>query len=294
MKITVTVPASTSNLGPGYDSLGMALSLTAKFTFEPSDTLVVEGCPEAYCNADNLVIQGFRKVYEKVGKTMPPVHLTIESDVPVARGLGSSSTCIAGGMAAANAMLGNPLTTDDLFQLCTVFEGHPDNAAPAFFGGLTASFMHDNKAVAVPFTPNPDWRFVAIIPDYEVRTEEARRIVPKEITLAAGVHTMSYALAMVRGLETGDEALVRQACVDKLHEPYRRTLIAEYDILRELSLAAGAATFFISGSGSTLIAATRSEDVARAITENVGKHYPHFISKILTVCHEGTVVMVED
>lgn len=293
MKITVRVPASTSNLGPGYDALGMALSLTATFTFEPSDILVVDGCPEAYRNADNLVIQGFRKVYEKVGKAVPPVHLTIESDVPVARGLGSSSTCIAGGMAAANAMLGNPLTMDDLFQLCTIFEGHPDNAAPAFFGGLTASFMHDNKAVAVPFTPNPDWRFVAIIPDYEVRTEEARRIVPKEISLAAGVHTMSHAIAMIRGLETGDEALVGKACVDQLHEPYRRQLIAEYDILRDMALEAGAATFFISGSGSTLIAVTRSENVAQNIVDTVGKHYPHFITKILTVCHEGTTVSVE-
>ena len=201
MKVTVRVPASTSNLGPGYDSLGMALSLQAKFTFEPSDELVIEGCPEAYRNADNLVMQGFRMVCEKAGRPVPAVHLVIDSEVPVARGLGSSSTCIAGGMAAANAMLGNPFTTDDLFQLCTAFEGHPDNAAPAFLGGLTASFMHEGRAVAVPFSPDPAWRFVAVIPNYEVRTEEARRIVRRDIDLSAAVHTMSHAIAMVRGLE---------------------------------------------------------------------------------------------
>lgn len=173
MLVTVTVPASTSNLGPGYDSLGMALSLKAKFTFEPADELLIEGCPEAYRNADNLVMQGFRTVCEKAGRPAPAVHLVIDSEVPVARGLGSSSTCIAGGMAAANAMLGSPFTTDELFQLCTAFEGHPDNAAPAFFGGLTASFMHEGKAVAVPFRPDPAWRFAAVIPNYEVRTEEA-------------------------------------------------------------------------------------------------------------------------
>ena len=93
MKVTVRVPASTSNLGPGYDSLGMALSLQAKFTFEPSDELVIEGCPEAYRNADNLVMQGFRMVCEKAGRPVPAVHLVIDSEVPVARGLGSSSTC---------------------------------------------------------------------------------------------------------------------------------------------------------------------------------------------------------
>lgn len=147
MKVTVRVPASTSNLGPGYDSLGMALSLQAKFTFEPSDELVIEGCPEAYRNADNLVMQGFRMVCEKADRPVPAVHLVIDSEVPVARGLGSSSTCIAGGMAAANAMLGNPFTTDDLFQLCTAFEGHPDNAAPAFLGGLTARGQGRRRSV---------------------------------------------------------------------------------------------------------------------------------------------------
>jgi len=294
MKVTVRVPASTSNLGPGYDSLGMALSLQAKFTFEPSDELVIEGCPEAYRNADNLVMQGFRMVCEKADRPVPAVHLVIDSEVPVARGLGSSSTCIAGGMAAANAMLGNPFTTDDLFQLCTAFEGHPDNAAPAFLGGLTASFMHEGRAVAVPFSPDPAWRFVAVIPNYEVRTEEARRIVRRDIDLSAAVHTMSHAIAMVRGLETGDEALVGAACADVLHEPYRRTLIAEYDAMRAMALEAGAATFFISGSGSTMIAATKSEAVAEAFVAKVRETWPDFDARVLTVCHEGTTVTVED
>lgn len=294
MKVTVCVPASTANLGPGYDSLGMALSLYAKFTFEPAETLRIEGCSEAYRNADNLVMQGFRKVCEKAGRPVPAVHLVIDSEVPVARGLGSSSTCIAGGMAAANAMLGEPFTTDDLFQLCTAFEGHPDNAAPAVFGGLTASFMNEGKAVAVPFSPDPAWRFVAVIPNYEVRTEEARRIVPKEISLADGIHTMSHALAMVRALERGDEKLVGMACVDRLHEPYRRTLIAEYEDLRRMALEAGAATYFISGSGSTMIAATMFEDVARAVKAKFEETYPDFTTKILTVCHEGTTVTKEE
>lgn len=294
MLVTVTVPASTSNLGPGYDSLGMALSLKAKFTFEPADELLIEGCPEAYRNADNLVMQGFRTVCEKAGRPAPAVHLVIDSEMPVARGLGSSSTCIAGGMAAANAMLGSPFTTDELFQLCTAFEGHPDNAAPAFFGGLTASFMHEGKAVAVPFRPDPAWRFAAVIPNYEVRTEEARRIVRRDIDLSAAIHTMSHAVAMVRGLETGDEALVGAACADVLHEPYRRGLIPDYDALRALAMDLGAAAFFISGSGSTLIAATTSDAKAEAFVRKVREAWPAFDAKVLTVCHEGTTVRIED
>ena len=133
-----------------------------------------------------------------------------------------------------------------------------------------------------------------MIPNYEVRTEEARRIVRRDIDLSAAVHTMSHANAMVRGLETGDEALVGAACADVLHEPYRRTLIAEYDAMRAMALEAGAATFFISGSGSTMIAATKSEAVAEAFVAKVRETWPDFAARVLTVCHEGTTVTVED
>lgn len=288
--VRVRVPASTANIGPGYDCLGMALTLYADFRFTLSDQLIVTGCPEAYRNADNLVLQAFRRVYEKAGKPAPTVKLEIQSDVPVSRGLGSSSTCIVAGLAAANAFLGSPYTKDDLFQFCTDIEGHPDNAAPAVLGGLTASFMTGKTAKTVAFNPHEDWRFVAVIPDYEVRTAEARKIVKKEIDLSTAVHSVSHALAMVRGLELGDEALVGAACDDLLHEPYRRTLIKEYGSLRERALKEGTATFFISGSGSTLIAATMKEEVAENFVKSVNAMYPTFGVKILRVCRKGLMV----
>ena len=290
MGVSVRVPASSANIGPGYDSLGMALSLHSTFYAEPAEKLVIEGCPEAFRNEDNLVYQAFCRVYEKAGIAVPGVRLVIDSHVPVARGLGSSSTCFAGGAALANALLGDPFSKDDLFQICTALEGHPDNAAPALFGGLTASFMNEGRAMTVPFSPDPDWRFATFIPDYEVRTSEARRIVKKEIPLSAAVHTMSHAVAMILGLETGDEALVRAACDDVLHEPYRRTLIREYDGLRELTLGAGAAAFFISGSGSTLIAATRSAELAETLCARGRERFPNVNALVLTLCREGTVV----
>ena len=292
--VDVRVPASTSNLGPGYDVLGMALSLYANFHFQKSAELTVKGCPSQFCNADNLVLQAFRLVYEKAQETAPVVALTIDSDVPVARGLGSSSTCIVAGLAAANAFLDNRFTPYELFEFCTEIEGHPDNAAPAVFGGLTASFMHEGHAKTVPFAPHEAWRFVAVIPDYEVKTSEARKIVKKDIDLSSAVHSVSHALAMVRGLETGDEALVKAACEDCLHEPYRRTLIKEFDQLKALAQASGAATFFISGSGSTVIAATMHEEVAKAYAERVKRIWPSFGVKILQVCHEGAVVQSQD
>ena len=146
----------------------------------------------------------------------------------------------------------------------------------------------------MPFRPDPAWRFAAVIPNYEVRTEEARRIVRRDIDLSAAIHTMSHAVAMVRGLETGDEALVGAACADVLHEPYRRGLIPDYDQLRALAVDMGAAAFFISGSGSTLIAATTSDAKAEGFVRKVREAWPAFDAKVLTVCHEGTTVRIED
>lgn len=130
MKLIVTAPGTTANIGPGYDCLGLALTLYSTFTFEPSDVLMIEGCDEAYRNADNFVIKGFAAVYRRVGKQMPPVHLTIEAGIPIARGLGSSSVCFVSGAFAANSFLGEPFSRDELFQLCSAFEGHPRQCSP--------------------------------------------------------------------------------------------------------------------------------------------------------------------
>lgn len=294
MFVTVSTPASTSNLGPGFDCLGLALSLRSVFTFEPSDELIVEGCPEAYRNADNLVLQGFRTLCRQAGAEAPTVRLTINAGVPVARGLGSSSTCIAAGAAAANAFLGNPFTKDDLFEICARFEGHPDNAAPCVLGGLTASFVADERFHALALPISPDWRFAAVIPDYEVKTADARKAMPKEISVKDSVFTTSHAIAMINALASGDEDLLAEACRDRLHEPCRRKLIADYETLRALAFESGASAFFISGSGSTLIAMTKSDETALRFTTAARDRFPSFDAHVLETCREGVEVKVEE
>ncbi|MDO5531491.1 homoserine kinase [Sutterella sp.] len=292
MLVTVRAPASTSNLGPGFDCLGLALSLTSTFTFELNDTLVIDGCPEEFRNEDNLVIQGFREVYMEAGETPPNVHLTIEAEVPVARGLGSSSTCFAAGVAAANAYLGNRFTREQLFQICARFEGHPDNAAPCMLGGLSASFATEDDFHSVPLALDPEWRFATVIPDYEVKTHEARAAMPKEISVKDSVFTTSHAIAMIHALREGDEKLLALACRDRLHEPCRKKLIRDYDALRALALASGCAAFFISGSGSTLIAMTRSQEVAERFTREAVAKFPTFGAHILRAVEGGTQVTI--
>ncbi|MDO4265954.1 MAG: homoserine kinase [Eubacteriales bacterium] len=292
-KITVKVPATSANLGPGYDCLGIALSLHSEFEFEESETLVIEGCPEAFQNENNLVYRAFCRVYEKAGRISPKVKLRIHADVPVARGLGSSSTCIAAGVLAADAFLREEGGADGffakqtLFEIATELEGHPDNAAPCLFGGLTASFMEAGAPHTVPFVCDPDWIFVTVIPDYEVKTEEARKVVKKEIGITDSVYSTSHAIAMVRALETGDERLLSLAGRDVLHEPYRKGLIRDYDAVREAALSKGAAAFLISGSGSTMIALTRCQETAEAIQKEIKKMYPQFEVLLLKAEQEG-------
>ena len=290
MQITVRAPASTSNLGPGFDIFGLALSLYSTFTFEPAEKLEVSGCPEAFQNEDNLVLQGFREVFREAGKSPFPVKLHIEADVPVARGLGSSSTCIAAGAAAANAFLGNLFSKDELFQICARFEGHPDNAAPVVFGGFTASFAAAERFHALAMALHPDWKFATVIPNYEVRTADARRAMPASISVKESVFTTSHAVAMIEALRTGDEALLAEACQDVLHEPCRRKLIKDYESVRACAAEAKAPAFFISGSGSTMIALTRSQEAAEKFVELVLERHPGFAGHVLHAAEDGIVV----
>lgn len=296
MKVIVSAPATTANLGPGYDCLGLALSLRSTFTLETAAETVVEGCDEAFRGPDNLVLQGFREVWRQAGREAPAVRLVIDAAIPVSRGLGSSSTCIVAGAAAANAMLGERFTKDELFQICSAFEGHPDNAGPCIFGGLTASFAahHGGCFHSLPMPVDPEWRFAAVIPDYEVKTSEARKAMPKTIPVADSVFTTSHAIAMLRALATGDERLLAEAAEDRLHEPCRRKLIPDWHALQAAARDAGAAAFLISGSGSTMIALTKDDAVARDFLNRAAAAFPGFSTRLLRASGEGVTVRTEE
>lgn len=296
-RIKIRVPATGANLGPGYDCMGLALSLYSDFIFEESDTLVIEGCPREFQNEDNLVVKAFKRAYEYYNKKaesegraampVPGLKINIDSKVPVARGLGSSATCTAAGVLAAHSFLNDPFSKSELLMLCTELEGHPDNAAPCLFGGLTAAFVEEGTPHVASFDCRSNWRFVTIIPDYEVKTSEARKVVKKDIKLSDGVYSVSHALCMVKALENGDSSLLGYACRDVLHEPYRRELIKDYDKVRAISLDSGADAFFISGSGSTMIAMTNNAEAADNIRAALCKEFPGFSVLILSLSEKG-------
>ena len=288
----VKVPATSANLGPGYDCAGAALSLYSHFGFERAERLSIEGCPAAYQNEDNLVIQAFRRTLEAAGQAFFPVHLLTRAEIPFSRGLGSSASCIVAGALAANHFVGGRLSEEDLLNICTQMEGHPDNVAPCLYGGIVSGFTEEGRTHIVRFRAHPRWRFVTVIPDYEVSTAKARKVVKNDIDVKTSVYTTGHAIAFLHALEIGDCRLAALACHDLLHEPYRRKLIPDYEGARALALESGAVTFFISGSGSTMIALCDGEQAGQAerVLAALQAAYPQFEVRLLELCAEGAEV----
>lgn len=289
--IKITVPATSANLGIGYDTLGMAVSMYSHFTFERSDELEITGCPVEFQSENNLVYVSFVDALREWGEEPFPVKLDIHTEVPVARGLGSSSTCVVAGIMAAAALTGHTVDRAELVRIATSVEGHPDNVAPAILGGAVCSFTSEGGLPrCLRYDVSDRLRFITIIPPYEVHTSEARKVVPQEVPLSNAVWQMGRIAGMTRGLETGDLALIADANDDRLQEPYRRALIPDYDAIRATCLDGGAGTLWISGSGSTLMAVTDDTIVAKFLQVRLHEAFPTCETHILTCDTEGAQI----
>jgi homoserine kinase len=274
--VTVTVPATTANLGPGFDCIGAALTLYNHFKFsrldrhprrydsEQSLEISVSGAEAHRVSTDesNLVYRSFLKLYDCLGHEPPPVAIEIDLGVPLARGLGSSATAIAGGLVAANALAGTPLTRAEIVQLAIEIERHPDNVVPALLGGCrlaAASTFGEHSDLPrmweiceIPWHPTivP----VVAIPTFELSTEKARGVLPEQYTRADAIFNTSHLGLLVRGLETGNGNWLRAAMQDRIHQPYREMLIPGYQAVRAAAIEAGAYGMAISGAGPTALA----------------------------------------
>lgn len=245
--IELRVPATTANLGPGFDCLGMALSLYNTFTIEASEEMIFENVEERFCNDDNLFLKAFRKAG---GKNL---KVRFDCEVPVSRGLGSSASMICGGILAAKLLHESVLSPMEEFELACEMEGHPDNAAPCMFGGLTACLKKDDGSYLFrKMKTAENLFFTALIPDVEESTEQARSILPKQYSKEDTAACISHGILMVEALNRGDLDLMKEASKDRIHEPYRSTLIPHYTDVRNICTAENN-VLLISGSGSTLL-----------------------------------------
>ena len=266
--VRVRVPATTANLGPGFDCLGCALTMYASFTCEtiPSG-LEITGCPEPFRNADNLFVRAFRRAEQAIGAAETAFRLHIATDVPVSRGLGSSATLLAGGVAAANALHGSPLSRQAMVELCNELEGHPDNVAPAVLGGMCASLVRDGRPVTARVDVSSEVGFIALIPNYASETRAMRAALPKEVPFADAVFNASHLAVLLRAFEAGDFSQIAAAMDDRLHQPYRLKLIPGAEQVFDFFDKQQAYAAYISGAGSTLmglVPADRMKDICQA------------------------------
>lgn len=249
----IRVEATSANVCVGFDVLGLALNLYNEFTFKEADDFSFVGFETEFANKkNNLVYDSYIKVFEKLNKKVIPVEIGFKGDIPVSRGLGSSSSLIVAGVFAANKMLGNPMSKDECFDICANIEGHPDNVAPAIYGNLVASYKVNDKFVPVVYNVNNELKFIVVIPNYKLSTHEARGVLPKELSYADIINNTSRIVNIPKAFNEGNIDLLLDLFNDKMHEPYRAKLIKEYSSLKDICKKEEL-PFAISGSGSTML-----------------------------------------
>lgn len=295
--IRVEVPATSANCCVGFDCLGLALDWKASFAFEPGEGLQIEGCPAEFQGPDNLVIQAFDKTCQVLNRQRPGLHLIIDSKLPFARGLGSSSACVAAGILAANAWFGAPLSREQMLALAVEMEGHPDNAAPAIYGGMVCCFNYEQdgrpEGFLMELRPRVNWHALAIIPPYPVSTPEARRLLPETISLRDAASQSAHAIAFMQMFLEGNEAACAVCCADYLHEPYRAKLIKEYGAIKEKALALKM-PMWISGSGSTMLVMSTDPDKLDTMQKWLAAGYPDLQLVRTSPDLEGAVVHADE
>lgn len=292
--IRVRVPATTANLGPGFDCLGLALGLYNSVEMTHADFWHIdirgEGSDNLSRSDDNLVWQAALRLWKAAGVVPPTIKLTLENRIPLARGLGSSSAAIVGGLMAANSYLVSPLPLEHLLDLATELEGHPDNVAPALYGGLVASACESGSVYSRSLALCPSLRFLVCIPDFSLSTTLARQALPKDIPHEDAVFNISRTVLLVQALQHGDAGLLSFASADKLHQPYRQSLIPGYSDVCSSALAAGAAAVMISGAGPTMLAITQRSDtnaISKAMEQGFASQGITSRSIQLAPCNRG-------
>lgn len=268
--VKVTVPASTANIGPGFDTLGLALNLYNTYYFEETENgLVIEGCPDEYKNRDNLVYKSFMAVVNETGIDVNGLRIIMDVKIPVSRGLGSSSACIVGGVFGANEILNANLSTEELFRIAVKIEGHPDNIAPAVYGGLVASIVDEGTPYYTRYKIHESIKFCALIPNFETSTADARKLLPREISFEDAVFNVSRVAVLLKSLENGDFDLIEKSLKDKLHQDYRKVLIDEFDEVEKICKDKNSKGFFVSGSGPTLMNIIRNFNFTKLIENDI-------------------------
>ena len=272
--VRVKAPATTANMGPGYDCLGMALDVWNTIEIEVLDSgepvveVTGEGAGELGTGRDNLVYRSMEFLFQDAEQEMPLVRIRCDNAIPLARGMGSSAAAIAGGLVAANAICSQDYTPNDLLEMAATIEGHPDNVAAAVLGGMQLVISdkteEGSRLYTVPINVPPGLHAVVFVLQVRITTEDARAVLPEKVTMADAVHNMGRVGLLVASMATNHPEYLAIATQDLLHQPYRQPLFPAMKVIFKAALDAGALGVFLSGSGSTVLALTQGREMTVA------------------------------
>lgn len=259
------IPATSANMGPGFDCMGMAFDMYNIIGMQETDSgLSIEmrgiGSENLPTDKSNLAFTSAKYFFDNAGYSPKGLKIKIHNDIPIARGLGSSSSIIIGAMLCANEMAKTGLEKTEILNIASKLETHPDNIAPAMLGGIVVGAVNESGIMCKKILPKHDLAAVCLIPSYEIKTDDARKILPQDITMSDSIHNISRLSLMLLSLQDGDYETLKKSCSDRLHQPYRKNLIKEYDEFMDISKRYGSIASFISGSGSTLMSLCKKEN----------------------------------
>ena len=271
--IEVMAPATTANLGPGFDCLGLALDLWNRLEVLPVEPgaesvpaveVIGEGVGELAADSGNLTYRALQFLFDEAALEVPPLRLRCHNTIPLSRGLGSSAAAIAGGLVAANTLCGNPYSPSELLEMAATIEGHPDNVAAAVLGGLQLVVSDGPQLYTAPIPAPPELHTVLFIPETRIATADARAVLPKQVSVADAVFNMGRVALLVAGMGLNRPEYFAVATQDRLHQPYRQPLFPAVKVIFAAARAAGALGVFVSGSGSTILALTEGREMTVA------------------------------
>ena len=283
-EFSVTVPASTANLGPGFDSIGLALDLHLSIYVSPAAEWTVEYCDEVYqhltSGVDNLIVSTALAVAEQFNRLLSPAKLRVVTNIPLGRGLGSSAAAIAGGIEIADRLLGLNLPIKEKVKIGSTMEGHPDNVSASFLGGLTISYFDDNE-LEVIHVPQVDIGVVILVPSTEFLTIESRGLLPQTLEHRVAARGSAAGNVLSAALAIGNwETAGRLMEKDTFHEPFRKNKFPNFDAIRQACKEAGAYGSTISGAGPSLFIATKKGD-EEGVATRLGNQFPHYECVVL-------------
>ena len=301
-KATARIPASTTNLGPGFDVLGLALQLYSTVSLEitgSSTEVVVSGVDveKIPSTPEHIAFQAVESIFQRSGVQQPDgLKLTIANGIPAIRGLGGSGTAILGGLLTANVLCGNMFSLSEILNFATAIEGHPDNVAASLYGGLVISVQEEEHIHTIQLVCDPALHVVLAIPEFTLSTQKARDILPKTVDFADAIYNISRSSLLVASIATGKLDMLPLAMKDKLHQPYRSTLIPGFNDVVEAATSVGALSIALSGAGPTIAAycLNNMDQVGNRMQEVFNQHGIPCKIKVLSADLDGATVWTHE